>query len=104
MSDFDSAWWKWRWAVSHAEALTKEVDGWAEHRDRNPLVTTAHQYDAKRHAFVVRVATIELVPITWGLRLGDILSNHRQCLDHVAWAMVQRGDTPNLSESEAAKV
>jgi hypothetical protein len=52
------------------------------------------------------VDTIPDLPWTWGLYLGDIASNFRACLDHVAWAIVSRGSRPpsTLSDRQQKQV
>jgi hypothetical protein len=105
VNEFDSAWWKWRWAVAHSEALIAEVEAWTSSLDRGPIVTTGHEYDSRRHGFIVRIATLEAFPTPLSLRLGDFVSNQRQCLDHISWAMVQRGRRASgLTEDEASRV
>src|SRR5207237_45158 len=70
------------------------------------LYTTRTEYDAKRHAVILRVESIKPMPVEWGLRLGDVVHNYRSCLDHVAWAIVRRGRRPpsRLSDWEQSSV
>lgn len=88
---FDSAWFKWGWAVVHAQALDADVAAYSQDADIHLPYTTRTEYDAKRHCVVLRVATIEPLPMRWGLRIGDIANNFRAALDHLAWAIVHQG-------------
>jgi len=105
MGDFDSAWWKWRWAVGHSQRLITEVEAWAADLRRDPMATVKAKYHPKRHGFSVVIDTVEDFPTPLSLRLGDFVSNQRQCLDHVAWAMVQRGSrADSLTKGQASGV
>ena len=103
-SRFDSAWLKWGWAVRHAESLQTEIGRAAEDADRQPLITTSSEYDSQRHSIILTVASIQPIPPTWGLRLGDVAHGFRNSLDHLAWALVQRGQTHNLSAKQSRRV
>jgi hypothetical protein len=91
---FESAWLKWSWAVAHAYELESRIVTWRDHPDRKRGVDLRKQYDAKRHRIDVTVNSVEPLPLEWGLVLGDVAHNYRSCLDHIAWALVQRGRTP----------
>jgi hypothetical protein len=88
---FDSAWLKWGWAVAHAQALERDISAYTLDTKVDLPYTTRTEYDAKRHAVLLRVETIDPLPIRWGLRIGDVANNFRAALDHLAWALVQRG-------------
>ncbi len=103
MGPFDSAWWKWRWAVAHTKALLEELTAWIDDPNGRPL-RIGSEYDPKHHRFRVFVTDVQSVPVTASLRLGDTISNYRMSLDHVAWAMVQRGASPNPPPHVATKV
>lgn len=93
---FDSAWLKFGWSIVHAQALQSDI---AIHTGPDPAFSLATpKYDPKLHAFVVSVATMTPIPPTWGLHLGDFVACTRAALDHLAWALVASGKTPNLSE------
>src|SRR5215216_4739993 len=88
---FDSAWLKWGRAVCHAQALGADIDGAAADSKTEPFGTIGIEYQPKRHGFSVKIETIKPVPTIWSLMLGDVVFNFRACLDHLAWALVQRG-------------
>jgi hypothetical protein len=91
---FDSAWLKWAWAVADVEILKRQLEAFAVDRDAQSLRTTAIKYKPYRHCFVVSVATLPPLPGRHSLLLGNIVHNLRACLDHLAWAVVERGRTP----------
>jgi hypothetical protein len=91
---FDSAWFKWAQAIVHANALQTEIKASADHGYSQPLFTAGTHYEPKRHGFAVVVETVAPVPMRWRLLLGDIASDYRASLDHLAWALVSRGSTP----------
>jgi hypothetical protein len=101
---FESAWLKWGWAAKHAKALDSEIQAYARHSERKRLLTTRTDYHPQRHCMILSVESIEPLPAQWGLLLGDVINNLRSCLDHVAWAVVQRGRTPNLNDRQARGV
>lgn len=101
---FDSAWLKWGRAVTHAQALEADIERVALDSHREPFGTVTAKYDPKRHGFAMVVEYVRPMPVEWNLMLGDVIGNFRACLDHVAWALVLRGRTPNLSEKEARAV
>lgn len=88
---FRSAWFKWGWAIRHANAFQAEIELFTSKANSQPVFTTRVEYHPKRHAMILLVDTIRAVPPHWGLYLGDITFNFRSCLDHVAWAVVSRG-------------
>jgi hypothetical protein len=88
---FDSAWLKWGWAVVHAQALHAEISSFFANVDPESLYATRTEYDPKRHRIIQRIATVEPLPPTVGLRLGDTASNFRAALDHLMYAVVSRG-------------
>lgn len=91
---FDSAWRKWDWAARYAEALQSDIERFASDTEADPSVTVRAEYNPKRHAFVLLVDTVNALPPEWSLRLGDIAFNWRSALDHLAWAVVSRGNAP----------
>ena len=101
---FDSAWLKWAWAVAEIEILERELEAFAVDGDAQALTTTAIKYHPHRHCFILSVATLPPLPHRLGLRLGDVVHNLRGCLDHLAWALAERGRTPpsygDLSEGQ----
>ena len=89
---FDSAWLKWFWANVHTKTLEGEVNSWIQEVKGQTSVLARGRYEPKRHCIVVYAEEILTpFPVRWGLRLGDIAHAYRSCLDHVAWALVQRG-------------
>jgi hypothetical protein len=88
---YDSAWLKWGRAVVHAEVLAEDIRRVTTDRDRPRDFIFGYEYDAKRHGFVVEVASVEPMPIAWSLMLGDVAANLRSALEHLAWAIVTRG-------------
>jgi hypothetical protein len=101
---FDSAWLKFGWAVTHADALSEEIALHAQSPEGATPFKTARYYDPKRHCIVLPIHSIVPFPIRWGLRLGDIVHGYRSALDHVAWAVVGRGSSPSLTEKKARRV
>jgi hypothetical protein len=99
---FDSAWLKWGWAVIEAEALKDDIDVFTEHLRGQGLGRTRCDYQSTYHRFAVVLdqLTIPDFPQKWGLRLGNIVHNYRSCLDHLAWALVERGSTPPSTLTE----
>jgi len=90
-SPFDSAWLKWGWAVVHAQALDAELRAYAEDPDSGQPYEARTEYDPKRHCVILRLVSVEPLPVKWGLRVGDVANNFRSCLDHIAWTVVHRG-------------
>jgi hypothetical protein len=102
---FDSAWFKWGRAKQHAEALNANIPGFAEHLEGHTFEIPGQiEYDPKRHCVILRATDVPTPPVVWGLMLGDVIGCLRSSLDHIAWAVVQRGKTPNLSSSRANRV
>jgi len=89
---FDSAWMKWGWAVVHAQTLDAELGIYGREGDEQRIYTSRTEYDPKRHCIRQIFETIEPLPVKWGLQIGDIANNYRACLDHLAWAVVSRGN------------
>lgn len=90
---FESAWLKWGWAVVHAYKLNKQLLAYsaAVEPKGGQAAFTETEYDPKRHCVILRLVSIEPLPVEWSLRLGDTANNFRACLDHLAWALVSRG-------------
>jgi hypothetical protein len=95
---FDSAWLKWAWAVTHADALEADIASFDPNQP--PFVTARAEYQAHRHGFSVIIETLPELPAIWSLRLGDIASCYRCALDHLAWAIVSRGNSPPVMLSK----
>lgn len=100
LGTFDSAWLKWHRAVTQATALNEEVERFTRESRGNPSIVLTTDYNAQRHAFVVSVAWVREFPPDWGLRFGEIVFNYRCALDHLAWALVGRGQMPPLTLTE----
>lgn len=101
---FDDPWLKWAWAVQNSKVLYAEVTRFLKDEVKPPW-TTRQEFDPQLHGFRVfvdSVATARL-PDPWGLRIGDILHAYRSCLDHLAWVLVDRGDTPTATLSESQR-
>jgi len=88
MCRFDSAWRKWHRAGVHAEALKACLRG-STKPFVNPSVES--KFDPRSMCIVLRISEIGPIPVEWSLDLGDAISNYRAALDHLAWAVVQRG-------------
>lgn len=104
---FDSAWLKWAWAIVEARALEEDIGAFTERLGPEGLGNTRCHYQPKRHRFAVTIdSVLEEFPARWGLRLGSIVYNFRCSLDHIAWALVERGKTPpaTLSDRQQASV
>jgi hypothetical protein len=97
------AWLKWAWASRHAKCLEADIN-WTLQRQRQPPFISTHEYSPKLHGFVVSVKSILTTPPHWGLTLGDLVHNYRSVLDYIAWFLVARGRTPNLTENQARSV
>jgi hypothetical protein len=91
---FSTAWLKWGRAIIHAEALKADIDSFRGDADANPVLAYRAEYHAKRHGFSIVPAVVNMMPARWGLILGDIVSNYRAAIDHLAWAIVRRGHRP----------
>ena len=100
---FESAWLKWAWAKAHAETLKAYVWEWGKNPNRDSRIGLLPDYDAKHHRFNVYVATLPALPIEWSVVIGDIAHNYRGALEHVAWALATRGNTPPSTLSERAQ-
>jgi hypothetical protein len=103
---FDNAWLKWVWAIGHSQALEREIQSVGQDGSTNPILAFRAEYHAKRHGFAVIVEKVEPMPVKWRLRLGDIANSYRAALDHLAWALVSRGNSPppTLSEGQERAV
>jgi hypothetical protein len=102
--EFDSAWLKWAWASAHAEVLKAEIRDNAIQFERQGGVTAVSRYDSKHHCVFVIARTIPSLPTRTSLILGDVIHAYRSSLDQLAWALVKRGKTPNLTEKKARGV
>ena len=104
MAEFDDAWRKWRWGGIHAEGLRSCFPANAS---TGPffMPTVESTFDADTSHLILTVGDVGPPPAEWGLRLGDVVSNYRASLDHLAWAVVMRGDrNQQLSEPEERSV
>jgi hypothetical protein len=103
---FASAWLKWGRAIVHAEALRADIDAFRGDADADPILSFRAEYQPKRHGFSVTPTIVDLPPARWGLMLGDVVSNFRAALDHLAWAIVSRGSSPpgGLTDSQQRRV
>jgi hypothetical protein len=91
---FDSAWFKWGQAIVHTQALAADIRARGGDGEADPPFGFWTKYEPKRHGISVVVGEIEPIPVRWGLLLGDIANNYRAALDHLAWALVTRGQKP----------
>lgn len=99
---FDSAWLKCGWAMFHAQALQADI---ARYAHEDPAFRLAEpKYDPKFHCFVLTVKAMTPVPATFGLHLADVVACVHGALDHLAWALVMRGTTPNLPAGKLRSV
>ncbi|MGZ4386420.1 MAG: hypothetical protein ACXVZO_05790 [Gaiellaceae bacterium] len=98
--EFDSAWLKWGWASAHAEVLKAEIRERALEFERQGGVKAAPRYDPKHHCVIIIARKIPDLPISASLILGDVIAAYRSSIDHLAWALVRRGITPNLTERQ----
>jgi hypothetical protein len=100
---FASAWLKWGRAIVHGEMLKADIETLRSDSDAHPVLAYRAEYQAKRHGFAVVPGVVDLPPPRWSVLLGDVASNFRAALDHLAWAIVSRGDTPPQSLTERAQ-
>jgi hypothetical protein len=91
---FDSAWLKWGQAIGHSQALQRDIETRTRDGDADPVRRFRAEYHPNRHGFAVVIDELAPMPVRWQLQLGDIASNYRASLDHLAWALVCRGRTP----------
>jgi hypothetical protein len=90
---FDSAWMKWGWATVRAQTLQDEVLAFGQSdAAANGGPELRRKYDSRRHCIIWYCHQVPAFPPHWSLLLGDVISNYRACLDHIAWALVERGD------------
>lgn len=101
---FLSAWLKWGWATAHAEVLKAEIRDFTAKVEREGGITATSRYDPKRHCLLIVARTVPDFPVRIGLILGDVIQGYRSALDHLAWALVMRGKTPDLSEDAQRRV
>jgi hypothetical protein len=101
----ESAWFRFAWAVVNGERLKEDINAFALDANAQTQLRLDQHYDAKRHCIVLTIAEfLRPFPKKWGLLLGDTVHNYRSALDHLAWALVQRGTKPVLSNSQASGV
>jgi hypothetical protein len=94
---FESAWLKWAMAVVNAKVLEDNIATFASRKDLTMDVTFGTSYDARRRCISLIVAEVASpFPVLWGVLLGEVAHDFRCCLDHIAWALYKRGQTPNL--------
>jgi hypothetical protein len=91
---FDSAWFKWLGAIVHTQTLQADIDARRGDRNADPVRAFHTEYHPKRHGFAVIVDDVAPMSLSWCLLLGDIASNYRAAVEHLAWALVSRGRTP----------
>jgi len=101
---FDSAWLKWGQAVVHAQTLQDQLGIELQRFQSGNAHTTATEYDAKRHAVVLRLVSIDPIPDRIGLLLGDAANNFRASLDHLAWALVTMRPKRPLTDGDKRNV
>jgi len=97
MSDkLASAWAKLDRAKFHVDALQQEIAGWTKDKiGRQPFGVVIESDDNYERSFVIRVGEVVPLPTLWSLMIGDALCNFRASLDHLAWQLVQVGQSPN---------
>lgn len=101
---FDSAWLKWAWAVREARALEEDIRVFPDQLGPDGIGTTRCDYQPKHHRFAVVMDSLYVdLPPRWGLRLGSAVHNFHSCLDHIAWAVVERGKRPPSTLSRRGK-
>jgi hypothetical protein len=103
---FESASLKWGMAVLNGHVLEASINEWVHHPDRErPRVQIAQYYDAKKHCVIFEAGSFENpFPVMWGLPLGDVVHGYRCALDHIAWALYKRGNSPPLSKRKERKI
>lgn len=79
------------WAVRHTYSLKADVTKGAADGSGQGLISTTTEYQPNRHCFVATVSEIGPTATLWALKFGDVVQNLRASLDHVAWAVYQRG-------------
>jgi hypothetical protein len=102
---FESAWFKFAWAVINGERLKEDINAFAVDANAQAQIRLDQHYDPKRHCIVLSIAEfLRPFPKKWGLLLGDTVHNYRSALDHLAWALVKRGRTPILTPHQESGV
>jgi hypothetical protein len=104
---FESAWLKWAWGIVNSDVLGDSVNTLATQSELQARISFAQEYYPKRHSIVVTVHEMAdpFFPPVWGLILGDVVHCFRSSLDHLAWALYNRGRrSGTLSESAKRKV
>ena len=100
---FEGVWLKWGWAVVESNRLQLDINAFMDDLKGKQFGRVRADYQPKHHRFAVILDAVNAeFPKRWGLRVGNIVHNYRSCLDHLAWALVERGRTPpdKLTESQ----
>lgn len=96
---------KWGRAVVHAQALEADISAFVLDLRGKPFGKIRHDYKPKRHGFAIIVDEAHPIPPRWNLMLGDVASNLRSCVDHIAWTVVQRGTkATHLTKYQESKI
>jgi hypothetical protein len=105
VAEFDSAWAKWARGCVHAQELLGEISRRHDATDGLPFEELRSEYDPRKRKVVFRAYGPFEAPLHWQVILGDVASNFRSALDHIAWALVQRGSrATTLTRSEKSSV
>jgi hypothetical protein len=98
MSCFDDeplagAWAKLRRATAHARQLAVAMNEFCQ-GEPAPMYVFRKEVTAERGQLCLVMARVRSFPDDWALMVGDVLSNSRTALDHLAWLLVKRGGEP----------
>ena len=92
---FSDPWQKFRWAQTNLLSFHAAANKYLDTLNKNsPAVVPESIYRPEIHGFSVLVKEHKEHPAWWGLWLGDVLNAYRGSLDHLAWALVDRGKRP----------
>lgn len=83
-------------AKVHIGSLKRGINGFIK---REPY-TTSMEYDSERQIYELSVWATEEPPITWGLIVGDIVTNLRASLDYIAWQLSLISGIPRTEQDE----
>ena len=91
---YKGCWHKLGRSKYHLDELYDRVGDWVD-LHRKPPYVFGKKFDARLDRFTFYVESVEDLPVEWSLIAGDVLTNLRASLDHLAYDLVGRGATPH---------